>query len=95
MSVQLVREGVPLVLFLFCFCIKIWSVVGLILDIFSLDFYLEALWNPCRRLCAFCTLMASIPLLPNGLIFFSEIGSFWAKRFKTGLILDVFLDVLL
>ena len=40
-------------------------------------------------------LMASIPLLPNGLIFFSEIGPFWEKRFKTGVILDVFLDVLL
>ena len=40
-------------------------------------------------------LMASIPPLPNGLILFSEIRPFWAKRFKTGLILDVFLDVLL
>ena len=45
--------------------------------------------------CVHSVLMASIPLLPNGLIFFSEIGPFWAKRFKTGLILDVFLDVLL
>ena len=45
--------------------------------------------------CVHSVLMASIPLLPNGLIFFSEIGPFWAKRFKIGLILDVFLDVLL
>ena len=45
--------------------------------------------------CVHSVLMASIPLLQNGLIFLSEIGPFWAKRFKTGLILDVFLDVLL
>ena len=40
-------------------------------------------------------LMASIPLLLNGLIFFSEIEPFWAKRFKTGLMVYGFLDVLL
>ena len=36
--VQLVREGVPLGLFLVCFFIKIRSVFGLILDCFSPDF---------------------------------------------------------
>ena len=36
--VQLVREGVPLGLFLVCFFIKIRSVFGLILDFFSPDF---------------------------------------------------------
>ena len=34
----LVQEGVPVGLFLVCFFMKIWSVFGLILDMFSPDF---------------------------------------------------------